>query len=115
MHELSVAEAIISAVIREKDDRNLSEIASVGVKVGALSGVLPDALQFSFETAVEGTSLAGTNLVMEPVSACGQCRDCSREFEIGDLIFSCPDCGSGQMAYEEGCMKCHVCGYSECG
>jgi ribonucleoside-diphosphate reductase alpha chain len=28
---------------------------------------------------------------------------------------SCPDCGSGQMAYEEGCMKCHVCGYSECG
>jgi ribonucleoside-diphosphate reductase alpha chain len=28
---------------------------------------------------------------------------------------SCPDCGSGQMAYEEGCTKCHVCGYSECG
>ncbi len=28
---------------------------------------------------------------------------------------ACPDCGSGQMAYEEGCMKCHVCGYSECG
>jgi len=28
---------------------------------------------------------------------------------------SCPDCGSGQLAYEEGCMKCHVCGYSECG
>lgn len=27
----------------------------------------------------------------------------------------CPDCGSGQLAYEEGCMKCHVCGYSECG
>jgi ribonucleoside-diphosphate reductase alpha chain len=28
---------------------------------------------------------------------------------------SCPECGSGQLAYEEGCMKCHVCGYSECG
>ncbi len=28
---------------------------------------------------------------------------------------SCPDCGSGQLAYEEGCVKCHVCGYSECG
>ena len=28
---------------------------------------------------------------------------------------SCPDCGSGQLAYEEGCMKCHICGYSECG
>ena len=28
---------------------------------------------------------------------------------------ACPDCGAGQLAYEEGCVKCHVCGYSECG
>lgn len=28
---------------------------------------------------------------------------------------SCPECGSGQLAYEEGCVKCHICGYSECG
>jgi ribonucleoside-diphosphate reductase alpha chain len=31
------------------------------------------------------------------------------------FIGNCPDCGSGQLAYVEGCMKCHVCGYSECG
>ncbi len=31
------------------------------------------------------------------------------------FLGSCPDCGTGQLAYEEGCMKCHVCGYSECG
>jgi ribonucleoside-diphosphate reductase alpha chain len=31
------------------------------------------------------------------------------------FVGSCPDCGSGHLAYEEGCMKCHVCGYSECG
>jgi ribonucleoside-diphosphate reductase alpha chain len=28
---------------------------------------------------------------------------------------ACPDCGAGQLAYEEGCVKCHICGYSECG
>ena len=28
---------------------------------------------------------------------------------------ACPECGAGQLAFEEGCMKCHVCGYSECG
>ena len=28
---------------------------------------------------------------------------------------ACPDCGSGQLVYEEGCVKCHICGYSECG
>ena len=27
---------------------------------------------------------------------------------------TCPDCGS-QMEFAEGCAKCHVCGFSECG
>lgn len=30
------------------------------------------------------------------------------------LAGSCPDCGS-QLEFAEGCVKCHVCGYSECG
>ena len=32
----------------------------------------------------------------------------------GILVGACPDCGS-QLEFAEGCMKCHVCGYSECG
>jgi ribonucleoside-diphosphate reductase alpha chain len=31
--------------------------------------------------------------------------------KMGDL---CPSCGSGSLVYEEGCSKCHACGYSEC-
>ena len=31
-----------------------------------------------------------------------------------DFIGTCPDCGS-QLAFAEGCVKCHVCGFSECG
>ena len=30
------------------------------------------------------------------------------------FIGTCPDCGSS-MEMAEGCAKCHVCGYSECG
>ena len=38
------------------------------------------------------------------------------EGKSGDshLVGACPDCGS-QMEYAEGCVKCHVCGFSECG
>jgi ribonucleoside-diphosphate reductase alpha chain len=32
-------------------------------------------------------------------------------FQIGDL---CPDCGAAALVREEGCRKCHSCGYSEC-
>ena len=31
-----------------------------------------------------------------------------------DYVGACPDCGS-QLELAEGCAKCHVCGYSECG
>lgn len=27
----------------------------------------------------------------------------------------CPDCGVGKLVREEGCVNCHVCGYSLCG
>jgi ribonucleoside-diphosphate reductase alpha chain len=30
---------------------------------------------------------------------------------IGDL---CPECGTAAVVAEEGCRKCHACGYSEC-
>jgi ribonucleoside-diphosphate reductase alpha chain len=33
------------------------------------------------------------------------------ENTIGDI---CPSCGAAALVYEEGCTKCHVCGYSEC-
>ena len=34
--------------------------------------------------------------------------------DTGEFIGSCPDCGS-QLEYAEGGVKCHTCGFSECG
>jgi ribonucleoside-diphosphate reductase alpha chain len=34
--------------------------------------------------------------------------------KVEKLVGACPDCGS-QLEYAEGCAKCHVCGFSECG
>ena len=49
----------------------------------------------------------------------GQQREAT-EMQLGlqhsaeTFLGTCPDCGSG-MEYAEGCAKCHVCGFSECG
>ena len=55
---------------------------------------------------VSGSSTAGT----QP-EASGASYMEPELFDMG----ACPECGSGQLAFEEGCKKCHVCGYSECG
>jgi ribonucleoside-diphosphate reductase alpha chain len=31
----------------------------------------------------------------------------------GEIVGVCPDCG-GALRHEEGCMKCHACGFSKC-
>ncbi|MGQ0650249.1 MAG: LAGLIDADG family homing endonuclease [Gemmatimonadaceae bacterium] len=36
------------------------------------------------------------------------------EDQAQSFIGTCPDCGS-QLEFAEGCVKCHVCGFSECG
>ncbi|MFA5198748.1 MAG: hypothetical protein WC066_05880, partial [Candidatus Omnitrophota bacterium] len=30
-----------------------------------------------------------------------------------NIVGMCPDCG-GALRHEEGCVKCHGCGYSKC-
>ncbi|MHB2034432.1 MAG: ribonucleotide reductase N-terminal alpha domain-containing protein [Gemmatimonadaceae bacterium] len=51
-----------------------------------------------------------------PVSGeAGQARFELEAFDGGQAFMgTCPDCGS-QLEYAEGCVKCHVCGFSECG
>jgi ribonucleoside-diphosphate reductase alpha chain len=59
----------------------------------------------------------GTPVVPEPASTGGGAQS-QYEFDkvsgSETFIGTCPDCGSS-MEFAEGCAKCHVCGYSECG
>ena len=50
----------------------------------------------------------------QPVAA-GNTLMAFESVNSGDsFIGTCPDCGS-QLEFAEGCAKCHVCGFSECG
>jgi len=58
-------------------------------------------------------SAAPAPIVAQPASGPG-----GEQMVLGGLqetlSGACPDCGS-QLEFAEGCMKCHVCGFSECG
>jgi len=70
------------------------------LRIGALSGVEPEALRLAFDTAVEGTPAAGAAFELEAVPARGHCPICDIEFAVeSDYIFTCPKCGriSGEL------------------
>ncbi len=102
MHELSVANSIIEVALEEMTKRQTESIVSIGVRIGALTCVSPEALSFSFEAAIADTPLAGTKLVIEQVPVKGRCKSCSRYMAIRDFVFACPSCGSRNLSIKEG-------------
>ncbi len=93
MHELSIAESVVEAVLERTGDRPVTVIR---LQVGRLSGVVPDALIFCFELATEGTTLQGAVLQIDIPDGRAHCRDCQADFDLADLILLC-DCGSADV------------------
>ncbi|MEE8596055.1 MAG: response regulator SirA, partial [Gemmatimonadota bacterium] len=60
------------------------------------------------EVGAAKTSNGGTQTAEKPIISRYE-EQAARTF-----IGTCPDCGTG-LTFEEGCAKCHACGYSECG
>lgn len=65
MHELSIALSIIEGAEEEAQRQGGARVCAVHLKLGPLSGVVKEALLFSYELACEGTSLEGSRLVIE--------------------------------------------------
>ncbi len=102
MHELSIAREIIEIVEAEVARLNLTRVETVNIRLGALTGVNPDALAFSFEASVVDTSLDGARLVIEKVPIKGRCRTCQAGFEVEEFVFLCPKCASGDLEITSG-------------
>ncbi len=66
MHELSIAMSIVELAEEEALQRN-AQVTAVHLKLGALSGVVKEALCFSYEMACEDSRLKGSHLVIEEV------------------------------------------------
>jgi hydrogenase nickel incorporation protein HypA/HybF len=58
MHELSIAMSLVELATEEAERRGASRVSALHVHVGPLSGVVSDALRFSFTLAAEGTPIA---------------------------------------------------------
>jgi hydrogenase nickel incorporation protein HypA/HybF len=79
MHELSIALSIVEGVEEELSRLTSSSVATVHLRLGPLSGVVKDALLFSYELACEGTALEGSRLEIEEIPIVLYCATCGQE------------------------------------
>jgi hydrogenase nickel incorporation protein HypA/HybF len=94
MHELSIAMSIVEIAEEEAKQRN-ARVSAVHLKLGMLSGVVKDALLFSYGIACDGTVLEGSNLVIEEVPVEVFCDHCHANRKLSSMQwFVCPECGT---------------------
>ena len=79
----------------ESEKRGGAKVDAVHLKLGKLSGVVKDALLFSWEIACQGTTLEDSRLEITEIPVAGFCENCCENVaiaQINNLI--CPKCES---------------------
>lgn len=102
MHELSIAMGIVDAAMDEARQRGV-QVSAVHLRLGALSGVVKDALMFSYEVACQDTPLAGSRLIIEDVPVTVFCPRCQDTRVLQSVqSFLCPQCSTPTMDIRRG-------------
>ena len=85
--------SIVESVEDELRERGWQPVEAVHLRVGALSGVVPDALRSAYELAVAGTPFAQSRLVIEEVPVVIYCATCGADRQVQSPGFlCCPEC-----------------------
>ncbi len=75
--------------------RGGAQVYAIHLKLGQLSGVVKDALMFSYEVACQGTTLEGSQLIIEEIPVVVFCPKCNAETSLASLQrFCCGTCGA---------------------
>lgn len=92
MHELSIAMSIVELAEEEAERRGV-QLEAVHLKLGALSGVVKEALLSCYEMVCDGTPLQGSRLMIEEVPVVIFCPTCRAERPLRSIqLFCCPEC-----------------------
>jgi hydrogenase nickel incorporation protein HypA/HybF len=97
MHELAIAQNIFEIVQQSVPEEKAAAVRSVRIRVGQLSGVVPDSLDFCFNVIIGETKMQKASLAIEQVPTVSRCRDCLHRFFVEDFVFSCPACRSANL------------------
>jgi hydrogenase nickel incorporation protein HypA/HybF len=91
MHEMSITQSVIELCEAHAQGRRVQVVV---LQIGALSGVVPESVEFCFEACSKGTLADGARLEIERIPGAGRCPACGTETPIETLFDSCPSCGA---------------------
>ena len=95
MHELGTVLYIIDTVEKTAEEHSLSEVSSVTVEVGEVSGIVPSYISdFWLYARKNSALLAETEMKIVTLPAVTFCEDCRGAYPTVQYGKRCPHCGS---------------------
>ena len=92
MHEFGIAENLLHTALQTAQSNHAARVVQIHLRIGALAGVVDEALRFAFDALAEGTPAQGARLVIEAVPVTCYCTACRRSFEPPRFSYRCPAC-----------------------
>lgn len=93
MHEVSIMQGALSMAEDMARKGGAERITRLRLKIGSLSGVVRESLDFAFESLTPGSLAAGASLEVDWVEAMCRCDECDRNFSFSENGYMCPGCG----------------------
>ena len=94
MHELSITQSMFDIVLKQAAEAKAKKVTAINLVIGEMTGVVADCVQFYLDFMSKGTIAEGAKLSIRMVPAKATCRDCHYTFEVKEMQWVCPICGS---------------------
>lgn len=94
MHELSIAQSIVSIAENAVPKNIKSTITSVELQIGELSGIEIESLRFALSVIKKDTLLKDADLNIEVIEGQAECPNCGTVFPMHYFGCSCPNCNN---------------------
>jgi hydrogenase nickel incorporation protein HypA/HybF len=102
MHEAGLMQTALELAFDRARQAGASRIHQMTLRVGMLSGVVPEALRMAFIAATPGTVADGATLVVDEIAVRCRCEQCGEEFWPEDIVYLCSNCGALNSHIEAG-------------
>lgn len=95
MHELSIAESLITIIREEMAKHGLTKLLKVKIVYGQISAIVPEALETAFEILTVNTPMSQATVEIEMKPMTVRCRQCAHVFSPSHeqrILMPCPQC-----------------------
>jgi hydrogenase nickel incorporation protein HypA/HybF len=100
MHELSVAEGILSTIEQHLGGKKI--LTRINLSIGPLAGISAESLEFWFSEIAKDKGFGTPVLEIKKTTATAVCAHCKNTYEVRSFYSSCPQCGNFERTVSSG-------------